>query len=422
MKKKRLLFIIPFFLVAVSIGIYLLNGCQKDVGSISYPVKMFEIHGKVIDFNSKVGIQNVQVVIGNTIIVTNQNGEFIFKWNQNNTPSDQKFFVAAKKDGYITNTVTFDLGYGSNTNIPLVPLNNSVLITSTGGGISLDNSESFNSNKKIELTIPAGAIENNTQVSVTQLKGITIAGKPSYLSNGYHCASVVYLSPQNLTLLKSSTISMPLPLKLESGTKLPLLIYDEKTFEWKESGINGVVDASGVMAVAEISKFATYSIGLEGTYEEHLTSATKINSVKENKSKISSAKIKSLKTDTIFCTQDSIIYPNGFPHDILNIEWAYNTVSAITSVGGVAIIDPSCFYSIYVYGNAVCNPVPEPTDDCLICTPIWDIVGYDYIIKETLTIFNLHLNNIIIKWRPVWCIVDWDCENDPNCPHGGSGN
>lgn len=434
MKKKRLIIIMPFFLMAVFIGIYSLNGCQKDVETIESNAP-YIIKGKVVDKKTLLPISGVTIICLDKSVKTNSDGIYSLYFKK---LPDDFIKIQAKKEGYPVGTtiITGENYYSVNT-IKLIPPSVIKAIGSSGGSISFGNSESIDASQKIEVVFPEGALNNSINISITPLEGIAVPDISPKTTLGLLNAATVCLEPSGLKLNKNATISFPLPMKMDVGTTLDLLIYNEDSLIWKESGITATVDATGSRAAAEISHFSTYSIGIEGSYIETI----------DDSKLLTNSKALSSNQDE-YCYQATVEYPNGVPNTV-SLNWLKNIVSQNTELcGRVSFLDETCININYNKSsiqqvkqnkyfaqskslNLTCDcPDPGSQPECMIC----DLVSYTYIcevqVKEDIQWmarrngykYSSIVGNILTFRKGIQCYEYTNCQPDPNCPHGGSGN
>jgi len=245
MKKKRLLILMPFFILAIFIGIYLLNGCQKDVGNIYVRSKP---QNHIINSITGDTIYNANIFVDNTQIYFNSDGAFIFPLEET---GEKKIKIAAS--GYATYYCKANVN-SDYTIIPqftLKPISQQSQINTEGGTIT----ENLVDNRKIILTIPANAVTGKTNFGLTYLDGLDI---------GYHPIENLPIAVIDISLDKNVSIEKPLiihfdlPFELPIGCELSMIKLNEETFSYEDINSKAVVDETG--------KAATFSTPYAGRF------------------------------------------------------------------------------------------------------------------------------------------------------------
>ena len=431
MKKPIIITFSAIFLLAVMLSIYLLNGCQKNVEPVEL-ITAYVVSGKVVDDKTSLPLADVIITCLEKSTTTNSDGIYTFYFEEF---PDDFIKISAKKDGYpVGTTIISSASYSSVNTIRLMPPAISKTIDDTGGSLSIGNTESIDESQKIEVIFPEGALNNSTEISMTPLEGIAIPDISPRKTLGLLNAATVSLEPSGLTLNQNATASFPLPMKMDPGTELELLLYDEDNLTWGKSGIMATVDATGSIAEAEITHFSTYSIGIEGDYTEEIGDAYWLDESEEPSS-----------DQEEYCYQATVEYPDGVPDDV-SLNWLKNVVSQNTELGGrVSFFEETCIklnqenniananQTKSVSASETCN-CPEPpycqicdertyTKTCVYDVPeivtywIWDELSPDGRKVEKVT-------NIITVIKRITCTRYYNCKDDPDCNEhqGGSGN
>lgn len=315
--------------------IFLNMGCKKDVEPIPFLFETFTINGTVINAITKEPVPNANVYCLGKVTNADANGLFYFTW-QNQIPEEEVVLVSSIKKGYSTGKAYFNLGNTCITNVRMVPLNPPVNIGPEGGEIELTTDEGMGGSDKIKISFPENSVSSTISVSATQLKGIQIPGFPSYINTGHHNASTIHFEPAGFTFNKDIEVGFVLPMRMDPGVKIPLMKYNIALSVWELTSKNAIVDATGLVAKGYLNSLATYSVGISGDYEEELHSIE----IKSSKKYYKNDSIIQ-PPDTIFCTQDSIIYPNGIP-DSISVTWIYNATANNTMLLGNLVLDEEC--------------------------------------------------------------------------------
>jgi len=276
--------------------------------------------GRVVDKETRNGIVNVDVQIGTDTKTTTDNQGY-YKVKAMNVGSGTVNVLAhADGYGYGSTQAFIDLKNGGATVniIPLLQLNSMVSVDITGGTISTINAEGFSSNS-ITLNIPNGALDKTTSISVSSFEGIEVPGLPP---QGYLNVITSHIEPDALVLNKKANLILPLPFVSETTDSLRLLYYIKETNKWQLENDYAVIDSSSNTASVQISHFGTYSLGINGRYEETLDNSQILGTYY-------------LDTKNVFKTigwMAGIEYPNGIPTGV-SIRWLKNTVSQNTLIG-----------------------------------------------------------------------------------------
>ena len=395
------------------------QACKKDVDPI--PSDSFTISGTVINDNTKEPIANAIVYCLGKVTNSNNDGRFYFTW-RNSYPINEVLLITSKKVGYTPGKAIFNLGNGSNTNVRMIPTNPPVTIGPGGGEIDLNTDEGLGNTNIIKITFLENAVSSPISVSATLLKGIQIPGFPAYINTGCHNASTIYFEPSGQTFNVNFKIGFVLPVRMDQGVEIPIMKYNEASSLWELTTKKAIVDASGFIANGYLNSFSTYSVGISGDYEESIHSIDGVN-------KAGPIKDDPVIPDTIFCTEDSIIYPNGIP-DSISVEWIFNATANNTTLFGTLVLDEECWYDDwdYVCQNCYCyiiHPLgPRPCPDCVIrYKRFWfRAIVYEYITVRWFwggVLIDRRLFNELYQWRSKICPY-WFCP--PDCHQGGSGS
>lgn len=221
-----MIFTAPLLLVAILTGIYLMYSCRKDVKPINNDNLI--VSGKILDSKTDAIIQGATINILTYSTQTKQDGSFyIIVRHINQITKDSIKFSISKENyaPYIKILKKADLGLFPN--ISLIPTNPSIPIGTTGGAVSIGESEGISTNNNIKLTIPQGALTTNTNISVTQLCGNNIPGASPQSTLGVLNAGTVIYQPLGTTFNKPAQISVPLPVKQTPNTSLTLLRFNQ---------------------------------------------------------------------------------------------------------------------------------------------------------------------------------------------------
>jgi hypothetical protein len=263
MKKKILIFSVPLFLVAVLTGIYLLNGCQKDVGVITNIVK-YDVSGYVLNSQTAAGIEGAKIYLdGITTATTDTAGKYTIE-----KLKPGSYLITAKKDGYSDGwyniTVSSD-GVIAKA-IMLKELSPSVTIGADGGlAIATNTSGST----VAELSIPAGEFSASKQISVTNLVGNEVPKVLASTNKLLGTTVTLHSDDSNISFTNGATLTFKLPFRHKPGDVVEADYFNETTNAW-ETYQNAVVNNDGLTASITVHHFSTYSVSVNGTYSEEI--------------------------------------------------------------------------------------------------------------------------------------------------------
>lgn len=348
MKKPIIITISATLLLAIALSVYLLGGCQKNVEPINLAIYYF-VTGKVVNDETSTPMSGVTVTCLEKSVTTNSDG--IYSFNLEELPEDY-IKISAKKNGYpIGTTIVSSGNYSSVNTIRLIPPAVSKTIGTSGGSLFSGNTESIDPDQEIEIVFPEGAVSSSTEISMTPLEGVEVPDISPRKTLGLLNAATVSLEPSGLVLNKNATISFPLPMRMDKGQELDVLIYNEVSMEWEKSGVIAIVDSTRSLAISEISHFSTYSIGIDGDYTENVDNAFLYDDpiIPDE--------------DSLYCYQATVVYPDGVPDDV-SLNWMKNAVSQNTELGGrVSFFNPTCI-PIRSITSMEREPVPDIDCEC----------------------------------------------------------
>src|SRR5207249_10647072 len=171
--------------------------------------------------------------------------------------------------GYVRITATrpvFALGLFGSSNPPTlasVPAQGESLKPQTSGR-EVDASLGANvisGDGSTSLLIPSKSLKSNTSINVAP---ISINGLPSP-SGGRQPIAAVEATPAGTQFQIPVRLTFPLNAHLDSGTKIPLLIFDPQTRTYQTTEFVATVDKSGRTASAEVTHFTQYVASISGS-------------------------------------------------------------------------------------------------------------------------------------------------------------
>lgn len=315
-------------MVMACFSIFFLNCKLEIVGAAEVdvqeePVSTLELKGRVVNKETLNGISNATVIInGSYEIFTNSEGYYEFPVRLV-AGEMYEIWAYADKYGYGSTSAQIDRDNGATivNTIALLPLNPPVVIGSDGGTIEEKTSEVLTGDSSVSVSIPTGALDEDTAISVTPFEGVDVPGLPPF---GNLNIATVHIAPIGMSLNKKMMVTFPLPLTAKYlGDSIPLLCFDKNTFRWLQTEIVASVDTVNNVATAEISKLNTYSLAIQGSYEETIEDSTIIDEGRW--------KMQSFPIDESW--QATVEYPEGIPNQSsFSPNWLKNAVSQNTQL------------------------------------------------------------------------------------------
>ena len=323
MKSKIKFSLLPALLFACLL-LFTAVSCKKSVTTVTSTQNTeLWLTGNVVNAVTNQAIPNARVYItGSTVITTDANGVYRI-----NTFSLVKggVEVRAVYDGFGFGSAMAQIGANTATvnTIRLNPLGPPVSVGPSGSTIIVADPESITAGTGTSLTIPAGAFNQTISVRVTRFTGIGVPGyAPANSLNG----CTVNLNPESTVTTIPMDLSFALPASGIGVDQLPLLLYSVETNAWTATGTFATVNHAANTALAHITSFGTYSLGLPGTYTEAEGSGGTVVKVPLDPSG-SSIQFTYLAKNT---------YPNGTPSTI-SLVYLVNLVSQNSKVPGARI-------------------------------------------------------------------------------------
>jgi hypothetical protein len=346
MKNKNRFTTIPLTLILLLSGI-LLIGCQQDVGVITNIVK-YDVTGHVLNSSNSVGIDDAEILLeGTPIANTDTAGKYILKSIK---PGD--YLITAQKDGYSDGR--YDLTVSSDgvvtKAIMLKELAPAITIGATGGSATATNTTGTT---VAELTIPAGELSSDKQISITNLAGNEV---PKILEgNDKLLGTTVALNSndENISFAEGAALTFKLPYRHRPGDSIKVDYFNETTNAW-DTYQNAVVNEDGLTADVKIHHFSTYSATVNGNYTEQIDYNLGYQVVGT-----SDDYQKEFKWDS------SLHYPNG-ASDSIDHEWLYKTVEGQTDLNFSTISYGSTIRSASAVNQTATNIssiTPAPTEN-----------------------------------------------------------
>jgi hypothetical protein len=287
--KKSILYLSGIILFFLSLSLFLITGCQRDLkdpgGNNNPPpangstvndniMVSASVRGIVVDENNR-PVQGAAVTSGTNTTTTDRYG--VFRFNNINL-SKANGYVKVTKTGYFTGSRTFisTTGRTHNVRIKLLPKTNAGNFAGAAGG-------TINITGGGKLVIPANAITDagsayagTVNVAMTwidptstdlpniipgDLRGVTTTNEERGLQTfGMLGVELTGNSGQALKIAtgKTAELTFPIPASLQGNAPatIDLWNFDEATGRWKQEG---TATKSGSNYIAQVSHFSFWN-------------------------------------------------------------------------------------------------------------------------------------------------------------------
>lgn len=313
-KKKLLIFAVAFSLTAVLIGVNLLTGCKKNVGSITNIVK-YDISGYVLISETSAAIEGVTIYLDSLPITkTNDAGKYVIP-----KLKPGSYLIKAVKDGYTNGhyNLTVSADGVIVKAILLKKLTPTVAISISGGSITATNTSGSNA---ASLAIASGTLTSNIQISVTSISN-NEAPKELPATGNQILGSIVSINATDPTLnfTQGVTLTFNLVAMQKPGDALGVQYFNEKTNVW-EPIQNAIVNSNGITASVLLHHFSTYCATITGTCLDQI-----------DKSISTQVVATSANYNPQYEWQSVFEYRQNITNTIDN-EWLYTTVEGFSKI------------------------------------------------------------------------------------------
>jgi hypothetical protein len=332
LKNTLSLLMVPVILAA---SLILLVSCKSEEIVADYPTAnpgssptaSLLLYGNIIDSKTTNGISGAVVTIMKedgtklTTALTGSAGTFSFDVS---TLGVSTFKVQATATGYgntfVKSNVDLVNRISSTVKIPLDQLQaaTSTITPNTGASVSTSSSES-KSSQSVALNIPPLAVTQNTSIQLYSIP-VNNATVPSDQTNTSQIG-VVNISPNGINLAVSSQITIPLPYQMRPNDQVSLMELSGST--WQATGIKGVVDNTGLAAIATISKTGYYAFTDNTKLTGSVTSYKKNDVADQRSFSFNSGVLQAELPGTFNYTVTSSNVSTGAP----TYEWIFNTLA-----------------------------------------------------------------------------------------------
>ncbi len=279
---------------------------EEDVTPKATGFKM--LTGKIVDESTNNGIEGVLISIGGLTAKTDGKGNFEFGTDL----LEGTYTLTATKTNFISlrRNVKIVSGNSSIASYSMFAKSSGTVINAASGGTILQNS-------LYEMSIPPGALPQNTEISITPVLG---AGIPLESSNRF-TVDAIYLEPSGLTFLKPITIKIPNRLQFLDPSKIKAVSINSTTFA--EEALNvSVVNNSLVVSLNHFSTVESYSTENIRTRTVAYFDTTATTTICDCNTEKATAEV----------TISSKIISTSIPETIIKAELGVDIKSSISSV------------------------------------------------------------------------------------------
>ena len=231
-----------------------LNGCGPNPSPAG---NLNSLSGIVIDVDSSKAVSDVYLAIyeNDKIIqstMSEKDGQFAITGLPKGT-----YTLISSKEGFTTSTQQILKPEDETAAVMLFlrRLSPAVPIGNKGGTLSITDG-------RASLTVPSGALEDETSLSMTALP-LTPLNSLGEDSQFFYLG--VYLQPDGLVFSQPVTITFELPILLPDSVELPLWLYDSET-DTKPESFALTIGESGRTAQGMITHFSLAILGLPLNY------------------------------------------------------------------------------------------------------------------------------------------------------------
>lgn len=268
--RKRILIGISA-LVLVTVCSVLVSSCKSDDAGIdpktnppAAAASPITIAGSVVNSETNAGLTGATVEIykpdGSKVATITSGASGAFSYDVSNVRSTS-LKITAKATGYGFGFTTSKVDTAKKTaQIVTIPLDQvasvSTVITASGGNITTPPSTESKANQPLTITIPAGAVSQNTTVQMAALpvNNVTPPANP----NANAQVGVASLTPEGITFASPVTLSFPLPYKFKPNDQIALAEFVNGA--WQNSSLKAVVNSTGYVATVNVTKTSQYAL------------------------------------------------------------------------------------------------------------------------------------------------------------------
>ena len=221
------------------------------------------LNGFVKDAASRVAISGATVkIVGSngtilTTILSDNSGKYSFDASN---VTESTLNIGASKSGYAFGTRSANINKTANlasvSDILLTKLQVATsTITVVGGGTATTTNTQSVAAQPLTVSVPPNAVSSNVQLTVSSIP----AGQlPQPTNTNLAILSAGQFGPTGTQFAQPITITFPLPYTQTPGTVYPLMILNEQTGAYTNSGFSATVNADGTSASAQVTHFTSY--------------------------------------------------------------------------------------------------------------------------------------------------------------------
>ncbi len=276
-KKKN--FLVVFSFLVVLVGAMVFSGCETSRVAPELPrpnppapaPQSVILSGYVLDGGTGGGIPNATVSLtklDGTVVstsVTNASGLYSFNLTALNvTDATLNVRTNVTGYGYAFRIATYDKAIGSAGVTPIILTKiasvTTVTIGTAGGAATTPPTSDSKATTPVGVTVPPNAVPANTQVTVAAVPVVSTP-PPSVSTAAQNITSSNNLvAPGVTTFGVPVTMTFNLPFPEPAGTTIPLLLLNTTTNRWENAGINATVNATELVATAQVTKPGQYAL------------------------------------------------------------------------------------------------------------------------------------------------------------------
>ncbi|MEW6193916.1 MAG: carboxypeptidase regulatory-like domain-containing protein [Bacteroidota bacterium] len=280
-----ILYLIPFL-------VFNLSSCElrhvepnEPISSVGGEAKF--ISGFVCDENTNLGIPGAEITIAGITVTTDENGNFDFT----NELETGIYTINISKEGYfpIKRSLSIHDPQKNRSFIQgfsLIEKNTSLVVNAQNGG-------TITSGEGHSLEIPANALSQNTNLSITSISG---SGIPILLTGTKLAYEAVALEPNGQTFQSALTLRVPISVNQDETqeTIVKAISYDQITLQ--PESVDVILDTIAQRFAASINHFCYVifyidGIGYEFIEESYTDSSKSTNAVVDCRSERATADI-----------------------------------------------------------------------------------------------------------------------------------
>ncbi len=252
----------------------IIKGAPVSLGAFSFTIAAYDISGPLEEWIFSIGVKNTHnelasimgIVVDRKTELPVENAEVtVFGYDEIETSDENGIYsldvptgeilIQIKKEGYVPINLkiqTFPEEQNAHyQNIPraeLQPLNEPIHVGPEGGIFTFED----NSDRTYELRIPSGALDSETDISITPLN-LMPSVSDRMITNPVH------IYPPNLQFNEPVQLKAPLGINMDCNTEIALSEFHQDFIGWRRSIKKAVVDENGEDAIIEFTEFPFFN-------------------------------------------------------------------------------------------------------------------------------------------------------------------